>query len=91
MDDVTFLQDLFKRFVPGGGGKARNPKHPVVKGWLDVTPEQSAELARHAKYQKGPFIFLNGKDHGINDGRSRPKGSWETRPHVQKGRRRVLG
>ena len=70
--------------VPGGGGKARNPKHPVVKGWLDVTPEQSAELARHAKYQKGPFIYFNGKDHGINDGRSRPKGSWETRPHVQK-------
>ena len=58
MDDIIFLQDLFKRFVPGGGGKSKHPKHPVFKGWLNVTPEQSAELARHARY---PFIFLTGK------------------------------
>jgi hypothetical protein len=61
MDNVKFLQDLFKKFVPGGAGGSKNPKRPVFKGWLNVTPEQSAELARHADYQDGPFIFLTGK------------------------------
>lgn len=63
--DIEFLQDLFKRFVPAvvssnGSGNKRS-KRPVFKGWLDVTEEQSAELARHADYRDGPFMFLTGK------------------------------
>lgn len=63
--DIKFLQHLFKRFVPaviaskGSGHKLS--KRPVFKGWLDVTEEQSVELARHADYHDGPFMFLTGK------------------------------
>jgi hypothetical protein len=63
--DIKFLQNLFKRFVPAviankGPGKKLS-KRPVFKGWLDVTEEQSAELARHVDYHDGPFMFLTGK------------------------------
>lgn len=63
--DIKFLQHLFKRFVPAviarkeGGQKLA--KRPVFKGWLEVTEEQSAELARHVDYYDGPFMFLTGK------------------------------
>ena len=33
----------------------------MFTGWLDVTEEQSVELARHADYHNGPFMFLTGK------------------------------
>lgn len=63
--DIEFLQNVFKRFVPAvisdkGQGHKRS-KRPVFKGWLSVTQEQSAELARHADYSDGPFMFLTGK------------------------------
>jgi hypothetical protein len=64
--DTEFLQDLFKRFVPAvvsseGSHSHKLSKRPVFKGWLDVTEEQSAELAKHADYRDGPFMFLTGK------------------------------
>ena len=63
--DIKFLQHLFKRFVPAviasKGSGQKLSKRPVFKGWLDVTEEQSAELARHADYHDGPFMFLTGK------------------------------
>ena len=63
--DIKFLQDLFKRFVPAvmssRGPGQKLSKRPVFKGWLDVTEEQSVELARHADYHDGPFMFLTGK------------------------------
>jgi hypothetical protein len=61
--DIKFLQDLFKRFVPAviSSKGQKLSKQPVFKGWLDVTEEQSADLARHADYQDGPFMFLTGK------------------------------
>ena len=63
MDDIRFLQDLFKRFVPAviSSKGHKKSKHPIFKGWLNVTEEQSAKLARHANYQDGPFMFLTGK------------------------------
>ena len=65
--DIKFLQDLFKRFVPAvvaskcKGSGEKLSKRPVFKGWLNVTEEQSAELARHADFSDGPFMFLTGK------------------------------
>jgi REP element-mobilizing transposase RayT len=61
--DTRFLQDLFKRFVPAviSNTGLKKSKRPVFKGWLDVTEEQSAELARHVNYQDGPFMFITGK------------------------------
>ena len=65
--DVELLQDLFKRFVPGdcfdkghGTKKGKKPAYGFV-GWLDVTEEKSAEIARQAKYRDGPFLFLTGR------------------------------
>lgn len=61
--DYKFLQDIFKKFSPAksdGNGQKRS-KRPVFKGWLDVTEEQSAELAQHVDYRDGPFMFLTGK------------------------------
>lgn len=63
--DIKFLQHLFKRFVPAvissKGSRQKFSKRPVFKGWLEVTEEQSAELARHADYHDGPFMFRTGK------------------------------
>ncbi len=63
--DMEFMQNLFKRFVPAvvsnkGIGNKKS-KRPVFKGWLSVTHEQSVELAQHADYHEGPFMFLTGK------------------------------
>ena len=61
--DYKFLQDIFKKFSPAkseGNGLKRS-KRPVFKGWLDVTEEQSVELAQHVDYRDGPFMFLTGK------------------------------
>ena len=64
--DIAFMQKLFKRFVPAEvTRKAASPhkssKRPVFKGWLNVTEEQSKELARHPDYRDGHFMFLTGK------------------------------
>lgn len=63
--DIAFLQDLFKKFVPAvissNNAGTHNSKRPVFRGWLDVTKEQAAKLARHADYQDGPFMFITGK------------------------------
>lgn len=63
--DIKFMQQLFKRFVlaviSSKGPWQKLSKRPVFKGWLDVTEEQSVELARHADYHDGPFMFLTGK------------------------------
>ena len=63
--DIRFLQDLFKKFVPAvivkQGSGQKLTKRPVFKGWLNVTEEQSKELARHVDYCDGPFMFLTGK------------------------------
>ena len=63
--DIKFLQHLFKRFVPAvissKGSGHKFSKRPVFKGWLEVTEEQSAELARHADYHDGPFMFMTGR------------------------------
>ena len=61
--DYEFLQNIFKKFCPAkydGNGQKRS-KRPLFKGWLDVTEEQSAELAQHVDYREGPFMFLTGK------------------------------
>ena len=63
--DVQFLQNLFKKFYPAAiinrGPNKKNRKQPLFEGWLKVTPEESARLARQADHQDGPFIFLTGK------------------------------
>ena len=61
--DLRFLQDLFKRFVPAKISMKHNKhsKRPIFEGWLNITAEQSKELAGHAKYQEGPFIFITGE------------------------------
>jgi len=63
--DVEFLQNIFKRFIPAVTVKdpLRNKynKRPVFKGWLNVTEEQSLELAKHVDYLHGPFMYLTGK------------------------------
>lgn len=61
--DYRLLQEIFKKFSPAksdGRGQKRS-KRPVFRGWLDVTEEQSAELARHVDHRDGPFMFLTGK------------------------------
>ena len=61
--NIKFMQDLLKKFTRAEmstSGKKRS-KRPVFKGWLDVTEEQSAELALHADYRDGQFMFLTGK------------------------------
>ena len=61
--DYEFLQNIFKKFCPAkydDNGWKRS-KRPMFKGWLDVTEEQSAELAQHVDYREGPFMFLTGK------------------------------
>ncbi len=50
---MEYMQSKFTRFSPADvtdkGSKII--KRPVIKGWLDVTEEQSAELARHPDYR----------------------------------------
>ena len=62
-DDMKFIQDLFKKFVPAvvSSDGRRRCKRPIFTGWLNVTAEESVELARCTEYKDGPFIFLTGK------------------------------
>jgi hypothetical protein len=64
---MEYMQSKFTRFSPADvtdkGSKI--VKRPVIKGWLDVTEEQSAELARHPDYRDGHFMFLTGKANNI--------------------------
>ena len=64
---MDYMQSKFTRFSPADvtdkGSKI--VKRPVIKGWLDVTEEQSAELARHPDYRDGHFMFLTGKANNI--------------------------
>ena len=61
--DMQFLQGLFKKFVPAkvSHSEGKRLKRPMFTGWLNVTAEESIELARCADYEHGPFIFLTGK------------------------------
>ena len=64
-EDIVFLQNLFDKFVPArishDNASGKTSKRPIFTGWLNITAEESVELARRADYKDGPFIFLTGK------------------------------
>lgn len=64
---MDYMQSKFTRFSPADVADkgSKIVKRPVIKGWLDVTEEQSAELARHPDYRDGHFMFLTGKANNI--------------------------
>ena len=64
---MEYMQSKFPRFSPASVEKkgSKFVKKPRIKGWLDVTEEQSAELARLPGYRDGHFMFLTGKANNI--------------------------
>ena len=64
---MEYMQERYTRFSPASVTKegSKFVKRPRVKGWSDVTEEQSAELARHPGYRGGHFMFLTGKANNI--------------------------
>ena len=65
--EMEYMQSKFTRFSPAIVEKEGHKfvKRPIIKGWLDVTEEQSAELARHPEYKDGHFMFLTGKANNL--------------------------
>ena len=64
---MEYMQSKFTRFSPASVTKegSKFVKKPRIKGWLDVTEEQSAELARLPGYRDGHYMFLTGKANNI--------------------------
>ena len=64
---MEYMQGIFPFFSPASVTKkgSKFVKKPRIKGWLDVTAELSAELARFPGYRGGHYMFLTGKANNI--------------------------
>ena len=64
---MEYMQSQFPLFSPASVTKdgSKFVKKPRIKGWLDVTEEQSAALARFPEYRDGHYMFLTGKANNI--------------------------
>ena len=64
---MEYMQNKFPRFSPASVTKegSKFVKKPRIKGWLDVTEEQSAALAKLPGYKDGHYMFLTGKANNI--------------------------
>ena len=69
-DDLAFIRSFCPRFVPCyvefDPIKSKHSKVPALKGWTDITPEQSQNMLATKKFEGHRFfLFLTGEATGL--------------------------